>query len=365
MSQEIPARTAPATSSGALPDEAELWRAFVDRDPEWDGLFFVAVRTTGIFCRPTCPARRPLRENVEFHATVGAALAAGFRPCRRCRPARPSGAVPDWLDGLIDALDGASARLRDADLRDRGLDPARVRRWFKKHYGMTFHAYQRARRLGSALDQLALGDDIVATAYRNGFESLSGFNDAVRRLAGRSPGQARDARVVHVTRVPTPIGPMIAGATEDALCLLEFADRESLETKLERAADRLDAVLAPGETEVTRLATDELARYFAGELTTFATPLDVPGTGFQQAVWSALREVPYGETISYGEQARRIGRPDAVRAVARANGDNRIAIIVPCHRVIGADGSLTGYGGGLWRKRRLLELERGEIALGL
>ncbi len=110
---------------------------------------------------------------------------------------------------------------------------------------------------------------------------------------------------------------------------------------------------------------DELERYFAGELTTFETPLEVPGTEFQQAVWSALRDVPYGETISYGEQARRIGRPEAVRAVARANGDNRIAIIVPCHRVIGADGRLTGYGGGLWRKRRLLELERGEIALGL
>lgn len=351
---------------GALPPPERLWRAFVDRDPAWDGVFFTGVRTTGIFCRPTCPARKPLRENVEFYATIPEALFAGYRPCRRCRPMRPRGMPPDWLDGLLQSLEEDPAgRLRDADLRDRGLDPARVRRWFKKHYGMTFHAYQRARRLGHALGQLSLGDDIVSTAYRNGFASLSGFNDAVGRLAGRSPGRARDARVVHVTRIPTPLGPMLAGATEDALCLLEFADRRILETQLQRVADRFDAVLVPGETAITRQVADELGRYFDGALTRFDVPLQTPGTEFQQAVWTALRDVPYGQTVSYGEQARRIGRPDAVRAVARANGDNRIAIIIPCHRVVGADGSLTGYGGGLWRKKRLLELERGEISLGL
>jgi AraC family transcriptional regulator of adaptative response/methylated-DNA-[protein]-cysteine methyltransferase len=358
--------TAEVSRPHALPGPDEMWRAFTERDEGYDGVFFTGVRTTGIFCRPGCPARKPHRENVEFFATASEALYSGYRPCRRCRPVQPQGQAPEWLGGLLEILESEpSRRLRDADLRGEGLDPARVRRWFKKHHGMTFQAYQRARRLGRALGQLSLGDDIVTTAYRNGYESLSGFNDAVQKLAGESPGRARSGTVVRLTRIPTPLGPMLAGATDDALCLLEFADRRMLETQLRRVRDRLDAVLVPGETEVTRHAALELVRYFDGRLTGFTVPLSIRGTSFQQEVWEELRTIPYGHTRSYGEQARRIGRPEAVRAVARANGDNRIAIMIPCHRVIGADGKLTGYGGGLWRKKRLLELERGEIRLGL
>lgn len=158
---------------------------------------------------------------------------------------------------------------------------------------------------------------------------------------------------------------MLVGATDEALCLLEFADRRALETQIDRIRRRLGAVLVPGETDLVRQAADELGRYFAGELRKFTVPLATPGTDFQREVWMQLRTIPYGQTRSYGEQARQIGRPTAVRAVARANGDNRIAIIIPCHRVIGSDGKLTGYGGGLWRKQRLLELERGEMALAL
>jgi AraC family transcriptional regulator of adaptative response/methylated-DNA-[protein]-cysteine methyltransferase len=354
------------TPRPALPPDAEMWEAFTGRDTAYEGVFYTGVRTTGIFCRPTCPARKPRRENVEFFPTTGDALFAGYRPCRRCRPMRPRDEAPAWLPELLESLETSPARrLRDRDLRDAGLDPVRVRRWFKAHHGMTFHAYQRARRLGRALGQLSLGDDIVTTAYRNGYESLSGFNDAVQRLAGESPGRARGAVVVRLTRILTPLGPMVAGATDAGLCLLEYADRRALETQLRRIQDRLDAILVPGETEVTRLAARELDRYFAGDLTEFTLPLSTSGTPFQEAVWAELRRIPYGETRSYGEQARAIGRPEAVRAVARANGDNRLAIVIPCHRVIGADGTLTGYGGGLWRKQRLLELERGEIALEL
>jgi AraC family transcriptional regulator of adaptative response/methylated-DNA-[protein]-cysteine methyltransferase len=178
-----------------------------------------------------------------------------------------------------------------------------------------------------------------------------------------SPEAATAPRVVKLSRVPTPLGPMVAGATEEALCLLEFADRRMLETQLERVRKRLGAVVVSGETEVTRQVAEELESYFGGRLREFTVPLDTSGTELQEAVWAELRTIPYGSTRSYGEQARRVGRPEAVRAVARANGDNRIAIIVPCHRVIGADGSLTGYGGGLWRKRSLLELEAGQGSL--
>jgi AraC family transcriptional regulator of adaptative response/methylated-DNA-[protein]-cysteine methyltransferase len=153
---------------------------------------------------------------------------------------------------------------------------------------------------------------------------------------------------------------MLVGATDDALCLLEFIDRRMLETQLKRLRDRLGAVLIPGSNRVTRAVEKDLAAYFARGLSEFSLPLETPGTEFQQTVWEALREIPYGTTASYGDVARSIGRPTAVRAVARANGDNRIAIVIPCHRVIGSDGTLTGYGGGLWRKRRLLELESGQ-----
>lgn len=356
--------TTPTAAAPQLPGADVLWEAFINRNAEWDGLFYTAVRTTGIFCRPTCPARKPERHNVTFYATAAEALFAGFRPCLRCRPMEPRGQAPDWLRPLLAGMEeDPGRRWRNSDLREMGLEPNRVRRWFQKHHGMTFQAFQRARRLGRALGQLSLGDDIVQTAFENGFESLSGFNDAVRRIAGHPPAKARASAVVHLTRIPTPLGPMLAGSTEEALCLLEFADRRMLETQLKRVAQQLSAILVPGETPVTARVADELGAYFAGNLRAFSIPLEPAGTPFQQEVWAELRTIPYGETRSYGEQARRIGKPDSVRAVARANGDNRIAIIIPCHRVIGADGKLTGYGGGLWRKQRLLELERGQARL--
>ncbi len=195
-------------------------------------------------------------------------------------------------------------------------------------------------------------------AYESGYESLSGFNDAFKRLMGDAPTALTEANVVTVTRITTPLGPMVAGAVDDTLCLLEFADRRMIETQIARLRKRLDCVLVPGESALFTTLTDELESYFRGALKEFSVPLLAPGTDFQQSVWSRLRAIPSGATRSYAEIAAGIGRPTAVRAVARANGDNRIAILIPCHRVIGSDGKLTGYGGGLWRKQRLLEIEQ-------
>lgn len=348
-----------STPPPALPSDDEMWRAFLSRDAAYEGVFVTGVISTGIFCRPTCSARKPQRHRVRFFASTRDAAFAGFRACKRCRPMEPAGAPPPWLRPLMERVeDDPDARLRDADLRDSGLEPARVRRWFQANHGMTFHAWQRAQRLGRALGRLSLGDDITRTAYDAGFESLSGFSDALRRLTGSSPDRVRGTTTLHLTRTSTPLGPMVIGATDEAVCLLEFADRPMLETQLQRVTRRLDAVPVPGETGATRALAEELDAYFRGRLRRFGVPLLPCGTPFQEAVWAELRTIPYGVTRSYGEQARRMGRPRAVRAVARANGDNRLAVVVPCHRVVGADGRLTGYGGGLWRKRRLLELER-------
>jgi len=342
-----------------LPPRDEMLAAFMDRDPAYDGVFYTAVETTGIFCRPTCPARKPNADNCCFFATARDALLAGYRACRRCRPLEPRGGAPEWLAGLLADVEAEPARRwTDIDLRARDLSPERVRRWFQTTHGMTFHAFHRARRLGLALGRIRLGSDVTSSAFDSGYDSLSGFNEAFRQLFGEAPKRARDQATVSVTRVLTPLGPMLVGATHDRLCLAEFADRRMLATQIERLRKRFGCAVVPGANEVIELFADELERWFDGDLREFTTPLADPGTDFQRQVWQALRAIPYGRTTSYGELARTIGRPQAVRAVARANGDNRLAIIIPCHRVIGSDGRLTGYGGGLWRKRRLLDHEQ-------
>jgi len=341
-----------------LPPRRTMLEAFLERDDAFEGVFVTAVVTTGIFCRPTCAARKPKPQNVEFFATPREALVAGYRPCRRCRPLRPAGATPAWIAPLVEAVEAnPTRRWRDADLRKHGLDPARVRRWFQAQHGMTFHAYSRARRLGEAIGHIREGRQVSRTAYEAGYESLSGFTEALRQLAGRAPATLEDARVVTVKRIPTPLGQMIAGAADGRLVLLEYADRRALPSQFERLSKALGAVFVPGEDDVLTELTRQLEAYFSGELREFEVPLETSGTAFQEQVWAALRAIPPGTVRSYGAVAEAIGRPTSTRAVARANGDNRIAILIPCHRVIGSDGSLTGYGGGLWRKKRLLELE--------
>jgi len=345
-------------SMESLPRHAEMMDAFQTRNATYDGVFFTGVRTTGIFCRPICPARKPKPQHVEFFATARDALYSGYRPCRRCRPMEPTGSPPEWLRELLAALDEDPARRwRDQDLRDRGMHPDRVRRWFQRQHGMTFHAYCRSRRLGLALGQIREGVGVSTTAYQHGYESLSGFNEAFRQLLGVAPKANGNEIILKVTRVLTPLGPMIAGGTEEALYFFEFSDRRRLEKQLEGLRRRLDCVLVPGDNSLLRRTTEEIESYFAGELRQFSIPLMDPGTEFQRTVWDELRKIPFGETRSYADVARAIDRPSAVRAVANANGDNRMAIFIPCHRVVGSDGRLTGYGGGLWRKQHLLDLE--------
>lgn len=345
-----------------LPSPAVMYRALVARDPSFEGIFWVGVRTTGIICRPTCPARKPRRENVEFFGALRDGLSAGFRPCLRCRPELLPDSTPGWADQLMARLHAEpTGRLSDADLRALGLDPVRVRRWFRRTHGTTFHGYQRALRLGRAMHHLQQGKSVLTTTYATAYESPTGFRDAFEELFGLLPSGARDSGVAPLVarRLTTQLGAMLAIAAADGLCLLEFADRPMLETQLTRVRQRFSAPIIGGAHPLLDQVEAELAEYFAGTRRQFTLPLKLAGTPFQQQAWQALLAIPYGETLSYGEQAARIGRPEARRAIGRANGDNRMAIIIPCHRVVRADGSLCGYGGGLWRKQRLLELERG------
>jgi AraC family transcriptional regulator of adaptative response/methylated-DNA-[protein]-cysteine methyltransferase len=343
-----------------LPPLKVLEKAARERDTAFDGVFFLAVRTTGIFCRPSCPAKQTLAKNREYFATAREAIFAGYRPCKRCRPLDTNGRPPSWLAPLLAEVESnPTARISDSDLRGSRIDPARVRRYFVKHYGMTFQAYCRGRRLGEALRKIRKGVGVDDVALGHGYESLSGFRDAFLKTFGQPPGQARTADCIVTTWVESPLGPLLAGARPEGICLLEFTDRRALEAQFATVRQRFACAVVPGTHDHLEQLKEELSRYFAGKMRQFTVPLVYPGTPFQQKVWDQLRRIPYGQTMSYEAMADAVGAPGAQRAVGRANGQNRIGIVIPCHRVVNKSGKLGGYGGGLWRKEFLLSLERG------
>ncbi len=335
-----------------------MYKAIVAKDTAFEGVFFTVVKTTGIFCRPTCTARKPKFENVEFLKTTKECITKGYRPCKVCRPLEKLNKTPVLYQQLIDELSlNPSLRFRDFDLRKRGIAPSQIRRWFLKNHGITFQAYQRLFRINSAFKKIQQGESVTHTAYDTGFESLSGFGDSFRNVFGVSPKKGKEHQVIDLKRFETPLGTMIACATPKGICLLEFTDRKMLETGLKSLAKQLNATIIQGDNSHFDTLEVQLEEYFNGKRKEFTVSLDAIGTEFQKKVWTALQSVPYGKTKSYKEQAISIGSPESVRAVAQANGMNRVSIIIPCHRVIGSNGELTGYGGGLYRKKYLLELE--------
>jgi len=347
------------TGMSTLPPIKEMQRAYVRKDVSYDGIFFLGVRTTGIFCRPSCPARKPLPQNVSYFPSVREALFAGYRPCKRCRPLDAGGRPPEWVARALLLVKGREERIKDADLRGTGIDPFRARRYFQEHYGMTFQAYCRARRMGDALDQLRRGASLDDVTLGNGYESHSGFRDAFIRTFGRPPGTGRSVDSIVAAWLESPLGHLLAAANNQGICLLEFTDRRMLEKQFQTLKKLFSCAIVPGENPHLRELEQQLKQYFAGDLKKFSVPLVYPGTPFQERVWNELLRIPYGQTCSYEDLARRIRSAGAQRAVGHANGLNRIAIVIPCHRVVNKDGKLGGYGGGLWRKQYLLDLEKG------
>ncbi len=343
----------------ALPNDDALYQALVDRDPQFDGRVFVCVSSTGIFCRLTCPARKPLRKNCSFRETAADCVAVGYRPCKRCHPVNGLEPVAETLLAALEQE--PSRRWRETDLIAMGLDASTVRRVFKRQFGMTFLDIARQRRLKAAAATLTTGAPMIEAQLDAGFESASAFRTAFVRMMGVSPGQMKDNALLRADFIETKLGHMIAVSDAQRLHLLEFVDRKALPTELKRLWAATKGNLGFGRFGPTDQIEAELSNYFNANLTALATPIYMHGTPFYQQVWEALRHMSVGSTQSYSDLAKAIGRPSAVRAVAQANGANQIAIVIPCHRIIGADGSLTGYGGGLWRKQELIRLET-EIA---
>jgi AraC family transcriptional regulator of adaptative response/methylated-DNA-[protein]-cysteine methyltransferase len=355
----IQPETALAAAVQSLPTPRTMYRALSRRDAAYEGVFFTGVKTTGIFCRPTCRAKRPKPENVEFFPTVSEALHGGYRPCRRCRPMDTTKPVPSLVEKLRRAAEAAAdGRVSDKDLVAMGIEPTTARRQFRAYHGMTFHAYQRARRMGLALRDVQSGRPVADVQAARGYESTSGFREAFVRIFGAPPRGAKAGACLLAQRMETPLGTMLALADDRALRLLEFTDRRGLERELVGLRRRLKCAIVPGTNPVLAETQRQLARYFAGESLVFDVPLAPIGSDFQRRVWAELRRIPPGRTRSYTEMAARIGAANGRRAVARANGSNMLALVIPCHRVIRADGNLAGYAGGVWRKQRLIEHEQ-------
>jgi AraC family transcriptional regulator, regulatory protein of adaptative response / methylated-DNA-[protein]-cysteine methyltransferase len=342
-----------------LPPPETMYRALLKRDPSFEGIFFVGVRTTGIFCRPTCTAKKPARENVDFFATPSEALDNGYRPCLRCQPMDPDKRPPDLIERLRTEVERApGGRLTDKELAAMAIDPSTARRQFKRHYGMTFQAYHRARRMGLALSEVRKGSRVDEARNGSGFESESGFREAFTKIFGEPLTNARARAPLLAERIDTPLGAMIAVADDEGLRLLEFIDRRATEHELSILRKRLRTNVVPGEHPHLTATRHQVNDYFSGKNLEFDIPLAPVGSDFQLRAWEILCSIPAGETRSYSWMAKRLGDENARRAVGRANGTNMICIVIPCHRVIRANGTLCGYGGGLWRKKWLLEHER-------
>lgn len=360
MNTRMSNAAAPRIMSRAQPismDPDAAWQQVLARDPAAE--FVYAVSTTGIFCRPSCSSRRPLRANTRFFFTADAAMAAGFRPCRVCRPAAPQ---QDPLRRLREHIERNIERpVRLAELaRIVRLSPFTVQRLFRREMGASPLAYQRALRAGLFRAELKHGSAVTDAIYAAGFSSASGAYGA--QPLGMTPAQfargGKGERIRHCA-APSPFGWVVVGATERGLCWLSLASTKAEAEATLQAEFPAASLCRDGSLQrLVKSVLDSL--HEAGNPGRTAGPgeLDLRGTAFQLRVWDALRRIPRGETRTYSQLAREMGMPKSTRAVARACATNRVALLVPCHRVVGASGSLTGYRWGVERKRQILDAER-------
>ncbi|MCA0910924.1 bifunctional DNA-binding transcriptional regulator/O6-methylguanine-DNA methyltransferase Ada [Qipengyuania gaetbuli] len=340
-------------------DSDKAWQAVLRRDRSFDGRFVTGVLTTGIYCRPSCAARHPARSNVRFFVDGAEARVHGLRACKRCLPddvARDEAAVLAAIDEIRQAEDAPSlavlARITD-------YSPSHFQRVFKRATGLSPAAYARALREERARDALSSGDSVTRAIYEAGYGSASRFYEGTKGKLGMSASDWRDGgsgRTIHWTTVDTSLGPMLVAATDKGVCCLSFNEGED---HLRARFPKADMVEGGADFRTLFEAVTSAVEQ-PSTATTVDIPLDVKGTAFQQRVWEALRQIPAGETLSYGELAAAVGNPKASRAVGGANGANNIAVLIPCHRVIAADGGLGGYAYGTAIKAELLRREQGD-----
>jgi AraC family transcriptional regulator of adaptative response/methylated-DNA-[protein]-cysteine methyltransferase len=352
-------------------DAARAWAAVVARDRRADGTFVYAVRTTGVYCRASCPSRRARRENVAFYADPRAAESAGFRACLRCRPTESVKAEPVAVTRARAHIDAHLASRGDAPLplaelaAAVGMSPAHLQRTFTRVVGLSPRAYRDARRVARLKERLRAGDTVSRATFEAGFAAGSGVYARADRALGMSPAAWRrggQGERVAFAVAPTRLGLLLVAATARGVCAVAMDDDEAALSAWLRdelpAAELVREAARDGGVAGYAAAIARWVDARGGDASLRELPLDLAGTEFQQRVWRALRAIPYGATRSYAELAREVGAPRAVRAVASACASNRVALVVPCHRIVRADGTAGGYRWGSERKARLLEHER-------
>jgi AraC family transcriptional regulator, regulatory protein of adaptative response / methylated-DNA-[protein]-cysteine methyltransferase len=353
------ARAIEERRAGAMPTVARLdadtaWAAFMRRDRGWDGRVIGAVKTTGIYCKPSCPAKRPKREHVEFFATGDEARSAGYRACLRCKPDEV-GRDREAVARAVKLIEQAEEAPNLSELAAAvGYAPHHFQRLFKRDLGVSPAEYARALRNRRAAEALKANGRVTDAIYDAGYAGPSGFYSDAKERLGMTPSAWRDGgrgETIRWTLFDSPLGRMLIAATSNGICRLTFDDGADSLRRLFPKADIVED--AGGLKDLIDGALAAIDRPLAAR----ELPIDVAGTAFQEAVWRELRKIPPGETRSYAQIAAAIGQPKAVRAVGTANGDNHVAVLIPCHRVIRSDGSLGGYAGGLDRKRKLLAAE--------
>jgi AraC family transcriptional regulator, regulatory protein of adaptative response / methylated-DNA-[protein]-cysteine methyltransferase len=360
---EALARTIAAPRSDTVTNVSRLdadtaWVAFMRRDRRWDGRVIGAVKTTGIYCKPSCPAKRPRRDNVEFFATGEEARAAGYRSCMRCKPDEV-GRDREAVVKAVKLIEAAEDAPNLADLATAvSYAPHHFQRIFKRDLGVSPAGYWRGLRAKRAADALGETEQVTEAIYEAGYSGPSRFYADAKERLGMTPSAWRDGgrgETIRWTVVDSILGPLLVATTSKGICRLTFDEGEEALVR-----HFPNATLIPDDGSMANLIGGVIAAIDhpqdAPEL-----PIDVRGTAFQEAVWSELRKIPLGETRSYADIAAAVGQPNAVRAVGTANGSNPVAVLVPCHRVIRSDGSLGGYAGGLDRKRKLLDTEKATV----
>lgn len=343
------------------PTDDDRWQAVIDRNKEAEGHFWLGVHSTGIFCRPGCPARTPLRKNVEFFDSLVDALRSGLRPCKRCRPLGTS-QTSERVQSIVMSCQQMIESSVPLTLEDLAatceMSPNHFQKVFTEVVGVTPAQFSRTVRAERIQQQLPLAESVIRAAGDAGYTSNAQFYADAPTTLGMAPNKFRNkgkGEEVRYAIAETFLGKMIVAATDKGICRLRFGE-DADEMEAELLADFANATILPPDD-----AFDELIRQTVNAIGTDNArnlPLDIRGTAFQAKVWHALRKIPYGSTVSYGQLAKYIGQPTASRAVASACGSNDIAVLVPCHRVIGKDGSLTGYRWGVERKQKLLAKER-------
>lgn len=352
----------PETTPPTVTDPAECWRAIVERDPQADGTFFYSVRTTGIYCRPSCASRRPRRENVRFHRSCQEAELAGFRPCKRCRPHERASRSPQAA-AIIRAcrlIEQSRDPLPTATLAQSvGMSAAHFHRTFRAHMNITPKQYSQAHRNQRVRTQLAVRRSVTAAILEAGYESPNRCYATAAATLGMTPGRFRAGGAGAVIRFAVgtcSLGSILVAATDVGICTIALGDEPELLVR--ELQDRFPRAEFAGGDRAFEALVAQVVGLVEHPQANHELPLDIRGTAFQQRVWQELRRIPLGQTTTYRELARRIGAPTAIRAVAGANAANPLAVAIPCHRVVRTDGSLAGYRWGVARKAQLLERER-------